>query len=108
MIDDWTMKAARQIHLLFDLNQIAPQDTSVPRLAAVIATHAEMLMSLLRESRREHHHCDDTWYCCKKCSHDCFGELPSAYGRKGEIVLGALCTCGADEWNARVDAALGI
>ena len=25
------------------------------------------LLELLKESKREHDHCDDCWYCCRAC-----------------------------------------
>jgi len=65
----------------------------------------EQLTELLRESKRGHHHCDDSWYCCPKCdSPDHPGGPPSLGAeRTGKDE----CDCGADEWNAKVDAALG-
>lgn len=118
-IQDWTTKAARVIHLQFDLKNIAPQNTSVPRIAAIIAQHAEPLVALLRESKREHRHCDDSWYCCGKCTsldhmmcpggenheHDAACYLGAHAGEAAREFME--CNCGADEWNAKVDAALG-
>lgn len=39
---DWAETAARVIHLQFDLKNIAPQDTSIPRLAAIIREHCPL------------------------------------------------------------------
>lgn len=56
----------------------------------------DLLEALLRESKREHLHCDDSYYCCNKC------DSPDHY----EPSPHEPCTCGADEWNKRVDEAL--
>ena len=70
------------------------------------------LVALVRESRRAHHHCEDAWFCCGKCDaagHDgVAGLFPNTRrGKSGHHhrVVGA-CDCGADAWNAKVDAAL--
>ena len=52
--------------------------------------HAAPLVALLRESKREHYCHGDITLCCTKV-----------------IDSRSACTCGADEWNARVDAMLG-
>lgn len=78
-IVDWATKAAEHIN---------PKD-SVSRIAAVIATHAEPLMKLLREARRSHD------VRCLACGDE--DEAPEAAG---------VCTCGADTWNQKIDAAL--
>ena len=54
------------------------------------------LRGLLREARRPHYYCDDPWYSCPKAEGGCCDES-----------AGTECRCGADEWNARIDAALG-
>lgn len=59
------------------------------------------LVTLLRESKRLHTHCDDSWYCCGKCTHPDHGELDGHRGREADV-----CDCGADAWNTKVDAAL--
>lgn len=78
-VNDWAAKAAKYLHE--DLTDRHNPPT-IERVAAIIATFAEPLMTLLREARREH-------------TRDCATER-----REWE------CTCGADAWNARVDAAL--
>jgi len=109
-INDWAAKAARRIMLLYDLDRIAPQDKSVYAIAAIIAMHAEPLMALLREARREHYHCDDSWYCCGKCDHPDHGQLYPEYflsSHDGEAArVAGICNCLADAWNARIDKAL--
>lgn len=66
------------------------------------------LVSLLRESKRKHYHCDDSWFCCGKCdSPDHPGGLYSHEGGSGPDRTRGVCNCGADTWNARVAAALG-
>ena len=93
---------------------ISSSDASA--IAEVVATFAEPLVSLLRESKREHYHCDDGWYCCGKClcrcsstakDHEHFLEdcWPASHGGEAARV-GGVCNCGADAWNRRVDAAL--
>ena len=63
--------------------------------------------SLLAESIREHYHCDDSWYCCGKCdAADHGGGLPHTHDGEAARVEG-VCNCGADAWNAKVEAALG-
>ena len=49
------------------------------------------LEKLLRESKRPHYH----WYCCLHPDH--IGKI------LGPI---AMCSCGADDWNRRVDHVL--
>lgn len=53
------------------------------------------VIALLREAKREHRYCEDSWYSCPKDSDGCCDESQ-----------GDRCNCGADEWNARIDAAL--
>lgn len=100
-IEDWTAKAAKTIHEAFiaEGGSSAAKFVIEDRIATIIATFADPLITLLRESRREHRHCDDSWYCCKKCSAIDHGGLE-------DVPADAMCNCGADAWNARVDAAL--
>ena len=51
---------------------------------------------LLKESRRGHYYCEDSWYSCPLAEGGC------ADARQPK----AKCNCGASEWNARVEAAL--
>ena len=30
-------------------------------------TDLDKLLELLAESKREHDHCEDAWYCCRAC-----------------------------------------
>ena len=30
----------------------------------------DKLLELLKESKREHTHCEDVWYCCRACRHN--------------------------------------
>jgi len=112
-VNDWAAKAAHKIVDDFGLDE----GRSKERIAAIVATFAEPLVALLRDSHRNHYHCEgDDWQCCGKCTHECTmiedGELDHehdesccvsgmGYGRKNGV-----CNCGADAWNARVDAAL--
>ena len=72
----------------------------------------DKLLALLKESKREHHHCDDVWYCCRACRHpdhmlvegEHIGDgIIEKTGRSFKL---GVCECGADEWNAKVDAAM--
>lgn len=58
------------------------------------------ILNLLAESKRPHHHCEDSWYCCRLCAHPDHGIDGVSLQRTGD------CTCGADEWNKCVDRIL--
>ena len=70
----------------------------------------DKLLELLKESKREHDHCDDCWYCCRACRHpdhvlyegDHLGEGNDTLSIEKSFIPGT-CTCGAAEWNAKVD-----
>jgi hypothetical protein len=64
----------------------------------------KQLVSLLRESRQQHYHCSDSWFCCGACTCEDHGELDSHGGEADRT--GGVCNCGASAWNARVDEAL--
>lgn len=51
------------------------------------------LLTALRESKRAHHYCEDCWYSCPKAEDGCCNRAE-----------GTDCNCGADAWNAKVDA----
>ena len=64
------------------------------------------LLALLAESKREHDHCDD---CCGACRHSDHGLDEGEHLGEGDFTLSlgpGDCTCGAAEWNAKVNAAL--
>lgn len=110
-INDWAAKAARRV-----LGEFADRrKPTAERLAAVLVVHLEPLVRLLEESRRAHLHCDDdSWYCCGKCAHPdhgCSYEEDDEHGEdcwptshRGRTA--GVCDCGAEAWNARVDAVL--
>jgi hypothetical protein len=81
MLHDWASKAAQ--HIYNELPRIRNRPR-VEHIAAIIATYAEPLISLLQESKREHE---------EMCANQ-------------RIVFTGVCHCGADAWNARVDEAL--
>ena len=67
--------------------------------------------------RREHYHCDDSHYCCGKCTHSDHIYTAEGIWREGEeYPLGdhngypprrnGACNCGADAHNAKVEAIL--
>ncbi len=94
-INDWAMKAANKI--VSELWGKKRAEVRPERIAAIIATYAEPLMTLLRETKREH------GYLCIKCTMTlAHGGMPVPKEKVDE----GTCTCGADEWNARVDAVI--
>lgn len=109
-VNDWATKAAARI-----AEEYAPYDgkrTLKPhedRIAAIVATLAEPLMQLARDARRGHYHCDDSWYCCGKCTHPDHSDGDEDYlvSHDGEAKREeGVCNCGADAWNTRVDQVL--
>jgi len=118
MNGNWITRTADKISSEIDVGSLSYPGED--RIAAIIATFAEPLVALLREARREHYHCNDSWYCCGKCTHSdhvlCDGDEEdhehnaACYlgSHKGEAArTSGICNCGADAWNARVDAVLG-
>lgn len=110
-VNDWAAKAAQRI--INEPLNLKDRRSQKERFAAIIATFAEPLMTLLRDSKREHHHCEDSWYCCGKCSCSCMhlGDdshehdedcWPSTHSER----TSGVCNCGADAWNTRVEAVL--
>lgn len=105
MAKNWTLVAAEEIAMVLASRNYRTDFA----IADIIAKHAAPLLSLLRESRRHHYHCDDSWYCCGKCvnpdhSH---GEEDYPASHEGEAARTAgVCNCGADDWNAKIDAVL--
>lgn len=105
-IDDWAAKVAQRIAEEPDYHKHgqSPQQGVTrsaqweSRIAAIIATSAEPLIQIVRDAKREHTFAIDA---------------SKAPGRD-MIVAGCAkkffphepCTCGADAWNARVDAVL--
>jgi hypothetical protein len=77
-------------------------------IAAVIDQARAPLVSLLRESKRSHFHCDDSWYCCRACRHPDHGlEEDEHLGKNPDSVLcDGSCTCGVDAWNKKIDEVL--
>lgn len=97
-IHDWASKAADYIHESYRPRNLRP---TKERTAAVIATYAEPLIKLLRETERKHRH--DALYhrtCCPQCtcqSNDYEAEEPNS---------DKPCDCGAAEWNEKIEQAL--
>ena len=110
-VKDWVKEAAYQIynesleldHVEEIIRHYCPfkQDT-----AYVPVDEARCLTSLLIDSKRDHTHCEDSWYCCGKCQaadHLLSADEwlpPNRYRTSG------VCNCGADAWNQRVDEAV--
>jgi hypothetical protein len=55
----------------------------------------EILRAALLKAKQPHYRCDDSWYSCHKDPDGCSDE------EKGKD-----CTCGADRFNAEIDAVL--
>lgn len=114
-VNDWTTKAARRIRGDMDYwgDKLLPHDKE-ERIAAIIATFAEPLMTLLRESKRMHRHDtpldeDETNDCCPQCACDSWIGTERIMTDNDEYPAnrpGELCTCGAAEWNAKIDEVL--
>jgi hypothetical protein len=62
---------------------------------AALEARIAALEALLRKCKRPHYRCDDSWYSCPKDEEGCSNEEE-----------GTECNCGADEFNAIIDAAL--
>jgi hypothetical protein len=110
---DWAARAARRV---LDEYQHRPTQARVDHCAAIIATFAEPLVALLRESRREHYHHNENdvhmpMLCCPRCTCNSWNAVAEAQD-SGELDAehepnsDEPCTCGADEWNRRVDEVL--
>ena len=80
-------------------------------------TDAELLlqavMVLLPKLKREHSHCDDSWYCCRACRHSDHGLYEGEHLGEGHDTKPFVtsfkpgdCTCGAAELNAKADDVL--
>ena len=82
---DWAARAAERI-------AASERKSSVHRLAAVITLFVEPLTKLLWESKREHTDVGDFTICGRGEAEGNYDDLP--------------CTCGADEWNKKVDEVL--
>lgn len=58
-----------------------------------LAEYVDVLFRFAEESRRDHYYCDgDPWFSCPKCSEGCADDN-----------RGTDCTCGADEYNEKID-----
>ena len=67
----------------------------LPQIEALKAENARLRAALMK-AKWLHYICDDCWYSCPKSPEGCCD--PQATG----------CTCGADEANAEIDAALSV
>ena len=61
----------------------------------MLADRIEELERALRKSLRQHYYCEDSWYSC-----------PMHPDGSANGYLGNECNCGADDWNAYVNALL--
>ena len=67
-------------------------------LASDVDARVAELEKALRESKRSHYYCEDSWYSCP--AHPDGTSDPDRRGKP--------CECGADEWNARIDSLLMV
>ncbi len=118
-INDWAAKAASHIDAEIRLpsrgSGVAYKPTR-ERIAAIIATFAEPLTALLRDSRREHFHYENAGSyqerdCCPQCTCESWDAVARSQDAghldaEREPNSDEPCTCGADAWNARVNAAI--
>ena len=63
----------------------------------------EQLIARLYEMKRSHEHCDDSWYCCRKCVDEDHGGALGSHGGTPTRVAGE-CNCGVDRYNDNIDA----
>lgn len=105
-VEDWATKAARKI--LSELHDVRHHlfKQKEARVAAVIATFAKPLLDALDAARPAHYHCDDSWYCCGKCTNSDHSRHDDEFLASNGYRTPGVCTCGADELNARIDKAL--
>lgn len=68
---------------------------SLERQLATLTTQRDALRAALVYLRRSHHSCEDDWYSCPKSEDGCANDSE-----------GDECNCGADKYNAKIDAAL--
>jgi hypothetical protein len=90
-IRDWASAAAEYIDGEYSAGLSARYQPRISRIASIIATFAEPLVALLRESKHEGSHAPS----CPS-SRMILGDDPGDYE----------CTCDARDWNTRVDRAL--
>lgn len=102
-VNDWATKAAQKICCDYTLARyvghasFVADEEQVKELSTIIAGHAAPLVALLQESHREHIFALDSRR----------GTLRAAIkGCRAKFFPDDPCTCGADAWNARVDAIL--
>lgn len=96
-VNDWAAKAAKRIVNEYGINKThsLTREYHEDRIAAIIATFAEPLMKAVRDSKWQHskgYNEESADYPpCKKSYEDGEDEI---------------CSCGADEHNARIDKVL--
>lgn len=94
---DWAARCGAYLHA---------EGMRIPshRIAAVVAFFAEPLVKLLREAKQVHDHVNDG-VCCPRCCCQSWPDDPE--GDFEPTPNGdEPCTCGADAWNAKIDAVL--
>ena len=72
----------------------AERDAQEERIAELEAENKRLRVFIDTKCRRIHYECEDCWYSCPKSEDGCCNDNVEG------------CTCGADDWNARIDEAL--
>jgi hypothetical protein len=92
------MTNERAYHEKDILQRLAEYDPDVSPISTVLDARAEIerLRAALLKAKRPHYGCEDTYYSCPK--------HPEGCSRDG---AGRDCDCGADKFNAEIDAILG-
>ena len=106
---DWASKAAERIDDEYPHARRQDRPT-VARIAAIIATYADPLIRLLMEAKKAHDHVADgdvrDGTCCPQCCCESWPDDPEGDFEPTPNRPDEPCACGADAWNARIDAAL--
>lgn len=98
---DWATQAAMYI----DVNRREP----IERITAIIETFAQPLVEMLQLSRRQHNHCDcddNGNKCCPRCACLSWRGEDSEPDDEHTPNSDEPCTCGADDFNKRLELAL--
>jgi hypothetical protein len=79
----------------FAFNQLGIQKQNITENMSALQAAAQQALAALKNNKRVHYYCEDTWYSCPKHEEGCANELE-----------GDECNCGADEVNKVLDAAI--
>jgi hypothetical protein len=79
----------------FAFNQLDMQKQNITENMNALQAAAQQALAALKNNKRVHYYCEDTWYSCPKHEEGCANENE-----------GDECNCGADEVNKVLDAAI--